>query len=396
MSKNKKIFVWYALLQCTYWTECAIASRYAAVYLQYKGMNNSQLGAVMAVSSLLSLLLSTRAANLIDRSKKFTVFHAVFFIVIVQLAAAAILPFVGSIAVLSVVYCLFVSFYLAENPLIIHICTVFTVSGESIRFSTARGMGSFGYAALAILIGILLRRTDAGVLPKLAFVILTLNLLCLCVLSRYGSGISHSTIRLREKSGSGSSIMGFVSQNRLFCVMIVGLVLIYAANTLVNHFSINIIRNVGGDESSLGYYSALTSMLELPMMFGFDRIMKRVRCSTAVKFAAVGFVIWLLSSAMASNITEYWLTAFTQAFSYAIMIPAMVRYVTLVIPYKDAAKGQAFASSAYAAGQIFADYLGGKMYDAFTVRTTLLIGTAACILGCVIIFSAMKKAERQS
>ena len=62
------------------------------------------------------------------------------------------------------------------------------------------------------------------------------------------------------------------------------------------------------------------------MMFGFDRIMKRVRCSTAVKFAAVGFVIWLLSSAMASNITEYWLTAFTQAFSYAIMIPAMVRY----------------------------------------------------------------------
>ena len=92
--------MWYALLQCTYWTECAIASRYAAVYLQYKGMNNSQLGAVMAVSSLLSLLLSTRAANLIDRSKKFTVFHAVFFIVIVQLAAAAILPFVGSIAVL--------------------------------------------------------------------------------------------------------------------------------------------------------------------------------------------------------------------------------------------------------------------------------------------------------
>lgn len=386
--------MWYALLQCTYWTECAIASRYAAVYLQYKGMNNSQLGMVMAVSSLLSLLFSTAAANLIDRSTKFTVFHAVFFMIVIQLAAAAFLPFVSSIAVLSVVYCLFVSFYLAENPLLVHICTVFNVSGAPIHFSTARGTGSFGYAALAIFIGILLRRTDAGILPKLAFVILALNLLCLCVLSGYGSEINHSAVQLRKKSGTGSSILEFVSQNRRFCVMISGLVLIYAANTLVNHFSINIIRSVGGNESSLGYYSALTSMMELPMLFGFDRIIKHMRCSTAIKIAAVGFIIRVLSSALASNITEYWLTAFTQAFSYALMIPAVVRYVSQMIPYKDAAKGQAFATSSYSAGQIFADYLGGKMFDLFSVRTTLFIGTAACVLGSIVIFATVKNKNR--
>lgn len=392
-SNNRTVSVWYALLQLTYWTECAIASRYAAVYLQYRGMTNTELGIVMALCSLLSLMVSGVLANLIDKSERLTVFRGIFILLVLQLITSQLLPVIHSMVLFPVVYCLFASCYFAENSLVNQTCTVFSMSGCSIPFGICRGMGSLGYAPFSIVLGILIARHNAGIMPGLSLILLSLNLVCTIVLAHMwrdrGSAVMLSV--RTEKSDSG--VLKFISENRQYAVMIAGLSLLYAANTLVNHFSINIIRHVGGDEASLGYYSALTSIVELPVMFTFDRVMRRVRCDTLIRIAAVGFIIRVLSMALAGNMAQFRLTAFTEMFSYSLMIPAMVRYAMLVIPQKDSAKGQAFATSCYYAGQIIGDYFGGIMFDSLPVRMTILIGAAACAVGCVIIFSTVCKTE---
>ena len=74
-----------------------------------------------------------------------------------------------------------------------------------------------------------------------------------------------------------------------------------------------------------------------------------------------------------------------QILSYALIIPAMVQYVNLVIGQKDSAKGQAIANGMTTLGAVFASSIGGKLYDVLSVRTTLLISAAIAVCGVVIL-----------
>ena len=80
-----------------------------------------------------------------------------------------------------------------------------------------------------------------------------------------------------------------------------------------------------------------------------------------------------------------------QALSFALMIPAMVQYVNLVVDPKDSAKGQAIANGMMTLGAVFASLIGGPMYDLLSVRTTLVIGTIIALAGTVITLLAVER-----
>ncbi len=53
----KQLTIRYALLQSTYWiSQCTICS-FAAVYLHSKNFNNMQIGTVLALAAILSIVL---------------------------------------------------------------------------------------------------------------------------------------------------------------------------------------------------------------------------------------------------------------------------------------------------------------------------------------------------
>ena len=74
MDKKKLTGAAYALLQGFYWMGLGTAIGYCAVYLQGRGYSNLQLGLVMALGYILSLLLSPALASLVDSAKRVGVF----------------------------------------------------------------------------------------------------------------------------------------------------------------------------------------------------------------------------------------------------------------------------------------------------------------------------------
>ena len=144
------------------------------------------------------------------------------------------------------------------------------------------------------------------------------------------------------------------------------------------------VRNVGGDTSDMGLLSGFTAFMEIPMMFLYDRLLRRVSCASTVRFASSMFVVKALAIALAPNMGALYAAEVLQMVSFAMITPAMVQYVILNIDPKDSAKGQALAFGMVTVGNVLSSVIGGHLFDALPVCSVLLLGTVTAVLGAVL------------
>ena len=163
--------------------------------------------------------------------------------------------------------------------------------------------------------------------------------------------------------------------------MLAGVALLFFTHNLVNNYLINVVRNVHGDTSDMGLISGFTAVMEIPMMFLYDRLLRRFSCASTVRFASSMFVLKALAIALAPSMGGLYAANVLQLVSFAMITPAMVQYVILNIDPKDSAKGQALAFGMVTLGNILSSAIGGPLYDALPVRSVLLVGTAAALAG---------------
>ena len=78
----------------------------------------------------------------------------------------------------------------------------------------------------------------------------------------------------------------FVKRNKLFIVVSLGVVGLFFSNAGFNNFMLQVVENVGGTSEDMGRILSIMAFLEIPPLFLFDRINRRVSCKTAMK--AVG------------------------------------------------------------------------------------------------------------
>ena len=136
---------------------------------------------------------------------------------------------------------------------------------------------------------------------------------------------------------------------------------------------------------------AFKAMMEIPVMLMYVRLTRRFRCSSVMGLASLAFAAKSAALALAGSVQGLYAANLFQALSFALMIPAMVQYVNLVVDPKDSAKGQAIANGMMTLGAVFASLIGGPMYDLLSVRTTLVIGTIIALAGTVITLLAVER-----
>ena len=131
---------------------------------------------------------------------------------------------------------------------------------------------------------------------------------------------------------------------------------------------INIVRNVGGDSSDMGSINGVMALLEIPVMLMYERITRRIRCSSTIRFAAMMFVLRALAIALSPSIPGLYAAQLLQAGSFALITPALVQYVSLTIRPEDSAKGQSLSGSMTTTARSLRGCFGGIMYDSLSVH----------------------------
>lgn len=393
---EKKLNIYYSFLQIAYWVTSAVVFCFTTVFLQFRGYSNYEIGIVFAVGNIIGFVSQPLIAGYIDRSDRRTLLRCIRITAVgaVLLMLAVYLLPSGSVSLI-VAYALLVAGNTLLNPLCISLSFYIESWGCGINFSRARALGSLSFAVCNVILGMLVQRVSENAVPT-AFILFS-SLLGLATLLFVPVDRAHRIAaperRMQSASEKPSGLLEFARENKRFMLFLMGTATLYFTHGMIGNFMIEFIRSIGGGSEDMGNVLAFMTVVEVPVMLLFGRLTQRFRCSSLLRFAVIMFTVKELMIYLASSLPALYAAEALQAFSFALFVPASVRYVDEVIAKHNAVKGQAFVTSMMTLGSIFASYIGGLLLDTSTPGFTLLVGVIVSAVGTLIMLGAIQTTE---
>ena len=383
-SRDRKIRIQYALLQCFYWAQAAASVSFASFYLRELGFSKSAMGIMLAVSNLLGFLLPNVLGGYIDRGVIGSFATTGLMLAVETVSVIPLIFSENSGAVSAVCFVTLISVIFAINPLYTKICIDLQRSDEKLQYSIPRALGSVSFAMSAWVLGLLLPATGQILLPISALVLIALQMIVLIGVGRTGkSSKAMSGLSIAR----GSTMPVFLRANRRLVLLLIGIMIIFAANNSINNYLYFIVENVGGNEKTLGLLSAMIGIIEVPVMFLYAKAAKG-KTAKILTFSLCCFVPKILAIWAARSVGGLFAAFLLQGLSFALYVPAMVDYVNKAIPYEDSAKGQSLSGSLISLGTFISTVFSGIWLDKMPVRAVLMrllimavIGLPLCLFG---------------
>ena len=386
MEDTKKGGLWtlrYTLMNATYFVAFCTIHACAAVFLLDRGFSNTEVGVLLAVANIVSAIFQPVIAGIIDRRGFLTNRRFIMISVTVILLGSVVLLFVKDLkAVIFAVYALIYMIQFAYQPVMTALCFEYQKAGSEINYGLARGLGSASFAFTAFFIGRFVESN--GVTVLLVVNIITMALSFVLAFTFVKPGGSSGTSDEGSKKTAHDGLISFARAYPAFALFLVGTICFYFAHNMINDFMIQIIRELGGGETELGYANFLQAILELPVMALIGFVLKKISSNKLLIMSGFAFLIKILILVFAANMAMMYVSQSFQLFAYAVFIPAAAYYVSNTMEESDQVKGQAYVTSAITVGGVFSNLISGVILDHFGIKVMLITGTLVCAAGAVI------------
>ena len=388
-TERKDLTFTYSLIQMSYWMSFCICVCFAVIYLQGKGLSNTQLGIVTALGNLAGMLIGPYTAGKMDAGM--TPLKAAFVLLSLRLLSMiGLLLCKSGVLVIGILFVLYMAFCVSANTVVLKIYSDIVYEKYPVNYATARGLGSLAFVIVSSIAGTLIEKTSVEAVPWLGIVLLVLEVLSFYRIGRYLK-VNHA----ETQEETSSSIAAFIKENGLLTLTLSGTALLFFSHNIVTNFLINIVRHVGGTTAMAGYLTSFMALMELPVMFLYTKLFGKKDQGKMLAISAIAFTIKELAFALANSQLTLSACFLLQAPSFAIYSSAIVPYVASKVEYKDAGKGQSLAYTMTDVGAILAGFFAGRMYDTIGVSLTLWVGFAVSLLGTLICLFGLRKGERR-
>ncbi len=388
----------YTMINMLYFVAFCTVHAYAGVYLLDKGFTNTQVGLALATANILSVFAQPFVAGIIDKGGILTNRLVVMFSSLFLCAGSLLLIFVDGIKV--PIFVIFVLMYMIQfvyMPIMIAMNFEYSKAGCNINFGLARGMGSAGFAITSFFLGKAVADYGTRVILFVTIVSMALMSLVVFFFKKPADGNKNpeeADSEIKESSGEktgkdSGNIFAFAKRYPFFIVFLLGTACCFFAHNMINDFMIQIIRNLGGNETQLGYATFLQAILELPVMALIGLVLKKISERHLLVFSAVSFFVKTAILLFATALIGMYISQSFQMFAYAVFIPASAYFADNVMKENDKVKGQAYINSAITLGGVFSNLVSGRLLDGFGVHTMLSVGLAVCFAGVIIVIIAV-------
>ena len=387
-------------MQGLYWPVICCSFSFGTVFFLSKHYTNSQIGVVLAVGSILSVLVQPAAASYADSSARISMKQLLMLLTAAGGSLAALRFFFTDFPIAPAVF-----FILEEGavyalqPLVNSLGVRVMNRGAEIYFGLSRGVGSIVYAGVSIVLGLLLKTAKSDVLPlfSIAFYI-ALGVAVMKFPVDRGTKPQREAAFLEGKEPkrkTAEAEQPTRKRNGRFLLLLVAVVFAFCSQSMIGSFLIQIMERVGGTAENVGITNGLAAAIELPAMAFFGVLIKKFRSGTLLKVSFVIFILKAAATALSSSVALIYATQILQFGAYALFIPSSVYYANEVIPESSLAKGQAALTSAATLGGVAANLLGGRLLDIAGVGTMLGVSVFIASLGCVRGLCAVEKTEKK-
>lgn len=377
---NTKRTLHYAITQALFWAAFCGSVNYASYFLQERGFSSSDVGMVLALANIGAIIVQAVIANYADKYR---------------ISQAKIMRYLTGIALVFLTLLYFVPNNFILTFLFFTVMAIIVFSFQpfltalasntenDINFSLARGCGSLGFTLTSLAIGRLTNIFNSDIVLTLSIIFFILFFISV---TTYRQG----TVATSSSKESTSYITLFKNDPSLLWVMI-ACTLMVTSHMFINAFLYVILQRVGGDSSNLGVAMAIMASVEIPLLFLYSKISRRVKTSTLLEISAVFFIIKIILHLIAPSVTFIYLAQITQILSYALFLPSSVEYVNKISDPKDVNKAQSCLGISQCLAGVLSSYFGGLLIDSVGLSMALIVATLCSVVGFIIIHFCKNK-----
>lgn len=392
---RKSFTLHYGSILLTYWGSYAVLSAFASFYLLESGFSNTVVGLVTALGSVIASFTQPVLASRADRESAPPLRKIIFAVALVMLALILVLLVSGSSvpALCLIAYVLCLVLLNTALPLLNALGMETVHQGKKFSYGLSRAIGSLGYAGVALAMGWVTVRYGALSVPACAglFTVLFALLTVRYPLVR----AERSEVEPGSQSQRPVPLFSFCARYPKLMLFLAGMVLVYVSHSLLNIYTLQIIRTKGGDNVSMGLCTALAVVFEIIPMIFYAWFSKVFRLDTLLKISGVSYFLKILFSLLARDVLSYYLVQVFQLSAWGFSTLFLVVYISRVVERQDAVKGQAFATTALTVGNAIGSLLGGRLLDLYGVPPMLTVGTVLAGAGALMMLFFCQKTKKQ-
>lgn len=385
----------YSLMQIFYWIMFCALYAFSNSYLSYKGLPVEQIGYILAISSLLSVLFQPIMAKLIDNHEKITVRNTLIFSFFLMFLSCIIL-FISNIKIINILaYIVLITSLLNTQTFIYVFIFEYINLGENVNFGLSRGLGSISFAIASFIYGKVGQNIGFSFIPIFSALLLIFVILMIFSFKKIDK-VENRKEKIKEKS-----FLEFVKTYPKYCIFLLGIILVFIVHNSLNTFSKDIVEHFNLGAYEVGISFMLAAAVELPVMYSIVYLSKKIGYDNLLKISAVSFFVKILITYIAikvNNVNVYYIAQLSQMGAYAIYVPVSVYYTNELMQENDRVKAQAYIGVAGTIGIILGNMFGGQIIKVFNVEMLILIGLIITIIGSTIMYMNIEKIgiKRQS
>ena len=352
---------------------------YGVFFLKNLGISYAHIGLIIGISALFASILQPLLGRAVDTHhfswQKILVFLNI--VIIIAVLAMFLLQNVWC----SVMFSIMIIVSGVMYPFINYSPFYYENHGVETNFGVARGFGSLSFSIFASVIGFMLTDFNIMIIPLFSLVSAILMIVVIHLLPYYG---------YESQTKNNTSFKNNVlTKYPIFTLILIAMVLIMTFQNLFECYMINIIENIGGNISDVGISNSLASILELPVMFLFIKILNKISAKNLIILSSFFYIVRSVIIFFAHNPFDIYVAQVLQIVTYALIAPASVHLATEIIDEEDQYEAQAFLGATVTIGLIFANFLGGNILQLYDINILLIVLVALTVLGSIFSFSTL-------
>lgn len=416
-----KVNVQLAFVQSSYWLSFVAVGGFSAVLLQSKSFTPSEIGILLALQSLASIIAQPLLSGFADRHKKIPLKFFVIGMMVLAILAFGSLYFLPHLLLPAILIFLVMGVSYTCVPAFVNaIAMQLTASGLRVNYGLTRGLGSLAFAATGSGLGFLIDKTGTGVIVPFFVIAGSLCVLAITFLTRpalsaksdsakcdsgrrekdspqdsFGELSDHEVViaePLEKTVSKPDKLLHFLRNNKTFTGFCISSALIFTSHACINNFLPNIVDGLEGTFTDQGNIRSIAALVEFPIMFLYFALSRRVTGNKLLIFSAFSFFLKAVTTMIAPGVGWLYLIQLLQMPAFGLYTPSAVVFSDSSVSEKNRVRAQALAmASTFGIGNVIGSLGGGFVIDAFGLNTMLILSSVFGFAGFLIMFFVLRE-----
>ena len=368
-----------ALVQGSYqFAYCAMGS-FTAIYLEFHGFSDTQIGLTSSMVSLLTVAIQLLLADYSDNHSGTPIKYIITAMYAAGILLAATVNFLPlPIAAMMIIYALAHAFSNATDCFISAMIMQFDNAGIPVRYGWPRSVGSITFAVLALVLGWVIEDHSPAIIMPLYMVLALFAMGMVNLMPKP----PQSKMSQSARSGDGHKVsyLQMLKGNPTLLLFILAMCVCSLGNSPSYTFLIRIVERLGGNAGTLGLALFLQACMELPSLCLSSFWVRKFRRRTLLTMVLALRLLRIVGIFLAPNLPVFFLITCIGGFNNGIAMFASVEFINSIVHDGERVRSQSLLSFTNTFGSVVGTAISGVVIDMLGLN--MMLGCGSLVVAC--------------